>query len=252
MSLGRTAVWHFNSHAPCGARHRDAEREERQRHFNSHAPCGARHVDDYIEADSAEDFNSHAPCGARRGVPAKARQGRNFNSHAPCGARHNYTDSVYNTDTFQLTRPLRGATEDGDVTVPTVGISTHTPLAGRDISYLRQWNVVFISTHTPLAGRDLKPPSPRPRPRISTHTPLAGRDLCGGLRSSQQDDFNSHAPCGARQLLLPSLFPSFKFQLTRPLRGATAYLEEYARHIMISTHTPLAGRDRSACSILFS
>ena len=105
-------------------------------------------------------------------------------------------------------------------------ISTHTPLAGRDLwaerSALFIWNFYshapcgarrpgtsykskgyIISTHTPLAGRDdgeyIHDPLPKP---ISTHTPLAGRDdkSCG--LQAHVYDFYSHAPRGAR--LCPS------------------------------------------------
>ena len=33
-------------------------------------------------------------------------------------------------------------------------ISTHTPLAGRDLTFFFSLPVIHISTHTPLAGRD--------------------------------------------------------------------------------------------------
>ena len=78
-------------------------------------------------------------------------------------------------------------------------ISTHTPLAGRDITIVMGlWSVfvfqltrpsrgvtseeiklqakLLISTHTPLAGRDEKFPGIAAVIQISTHTPLAGRD----------------------------------------------------------------------------
>ena len=99
---------------------------------------------------------------------------------------------------------------------------------------------------------------------ISTHTPLAGRDLFQPL--SAYSNFNSHAPCGARPPRRKSSAPLNQFQLTRPLRGATPWgrvsqrAERFqltrplrgatcgavpCRHAAaISTHTPLAGRDR--------
>ena len=36
------------------------------------------------------------------------------------------------TIVFQLTRPLRGATQDNEINPDNPDISTHTPLAGRD------------------------------------------------------------------------------------------------------------------------
>ena len=79
------------------------------------------------------------------------------------------------------------------------GVSTHTPLAGRDYTDKAFRIIENVSTHTPLAGRDaLHPYLPERReaflltrplrdvtrivwnaitiPPVSTHTPLAGRD----------------------------------------------------------------------------
>ena len=79
----------------------------------------------------------------------------------------------------------------------------------------------MISTHTPLAGRDNVLRVDVQSPPISTHTPLAGRD---DSKILQLDGIK-------------------KFQLTRPLRGATPEVEETEQPADISTHTPLAGRD---------
>ena len=58
--------------------------------------------------------------------------------------------------------------------------------------------------------------------------------------------FYSHAPRGAR---LPHpispVFPAL-FLLTRPSRGATKYNRECKIKVKVSTHTPLAGRDRKS------
>ena len=101
-------------------------------------------------------------------------------------------------------------------------ISTHTPLAGRDVNGkgLSVDRVKFlltrplrdvtqpiydlsgagaISTHTPLAGRDQKCHKEDPVLSISTHTPLAGRD--DERRRDSPDDRT--------------------FLLTRPLRDVT-------------------------------
>ena len=64
-------------------------------------------------------------------------------------------------DIFLLTRPSR------DVTCALIhlcgqhNISTHTPLAGRDIFALKANYGYTISTHTPLAGRDMGSPDVR-------------------------------------------------------------------------------------------
>ncbi len=56
-----------------------------------------------------------------------------------------------------------------------LGISTHTPLAGRDAEIGEDGKCVVISTHTPLAGRDA--------PYIS--------------KTIMNTNFYSHAPRGA-------------------------------------------------------
>ena len=151
-------------------------------------------------------------------------------------------------------------------------ISTHAPLAGRDIPFRRHSRRgLLISTHAPLAGRDGKGFLCLRQVKISTHAPLAGRDFIFSSSACVAFYFNPRAPCGAR----PSKYPCMhrdkyfnprapcgarltqsklsdlqaEFQPTRPLRGATH--AEHARRLMvvISTHAPLAGRDRKRVQI---
>ena len=104
--------------------------------------------------------------------------------------------------------------------------------------------------------------------KISTHTPLAGRDVSAYPCFKGFADFYSHAPRGARQAQRHSKNGGLLFLLTRPSRGATeqailnkeiyAHFYSHAprgarlmlkrlknKEIGISTHTPLAGRDRA-------
>ena len=79
-----------------------------------------------------------------------------------------------------------------------------------------------ISTHAPLAGRDDKKKRWVLDYLISTHAPLAGRDRWVSADARPTNDFNPRAPCGARPVLVVSIgIKVFKFQPTRPLRGAT-------------------------------
>ena len=57
-------------------------------------------------------------------------------------------------DGFLLTRLLRGVTGQDGKTLYGECISTHTPLARRDVNAGTQVEVLEISTHTPLARRD--------------------------------------------------------------------------------------------------
>ena len=80
---------------------------------------------------------------------------------------------------------------------------------------------------------------------ISTHTPHAGRDDTGVRLPTPETDFYSHAPCGARLEFLEWGEKNNEFLLTRPMRGATGHMDEYVQEMMISTHTPHAGRDNT-------
>ena len=78
------------------------------------------------------NFYSHAPCGARRDSGLAEWYQDDFYSHAPCGARHRELYNDNSTRKFLLTRPMRGATWKTFNDYSLVGISTHTPHAGRD------------------------------------------------------------------------------------------------------------------------
>ena len=77
---------------------------------------------------------------------------------------------------------------------------------------------------------------------FNSHAPCGARQI-GKLLVRANKDFNSHAPCGARLDVTSFDDTKYKFQLTRPMRGATKYLSAYSEGAPISTHTPHAGRD---------
>ena len=102
----------------------------------------------------------------------------NFYSHASCEAR------------LGLQRLTSNSKE----------ISTHTPLARRDLPFWFDADLYSV---------------------ISTHTPLARRDACICFISGSLSNFYSHASCEARLERNPTTFLIFLFLLTRLLRGAT-------------------------------
>ena len=123
---------------------------------------------------------------------------------------------------FLLTRPSRGAT-----------VACHLPERPER-----------ISTHTPLAGRDLYPDAGLTPEIISTHTPLAGRDAATSYAMPVYSDFYSHAPRGARPV--QSNFKGGTIISTHtPLAGRDSISIFRKKNWKISTHTPLAGRDRN-------
>ena len=154
----------------------------------------------------------------------------------------------YNTSPslFQLTRPLRGAALLVRPNDFGTEISIHTPLAGRDWSTQAECiRYPYFNSHAPCGARPHNFHYRTEISVISTHTPLAGRNLLFCSFQHLTVHFNSHAPCGARQFEISNLYrapkisthtplagrdtlsealrqTAGKFQLTRPLRGATS------------------------------
>ena len=108
--LHRPAPRYFNPRAPCGAR-RPAAHDLRPRPgISTHAPLAGRDDTDRCESGAEKDFNPRAPCGARPELILWVMLPSDFNPRAPCGAR-----------------PSAGERTHGE------NISTHAPLAGRDL-----------------------------------------------------------------------------------------------------------------------
>ena len=154
-------------------------------------------------ASNASLFQLTRPLrGATAGINEYMNGFTNFNSHAPCGARRSYVCA----------------------TSSTYLISTHTPLAGRDVCRQVVHFLVCISTHTPLAGRDH---------RLET---LVGKLL----------EFQLTRPLRGATLYSYRTVCAAFISTHTPLAG-----RDYAEHLkdpklQISTHTPLAGRDQTA------
>ena len=148
-----------------------------------------------------ERFNPHAPFEARRGGRLAPASNDRFNPRAPCGAR------------LSLSPPWRTSKF----------ISTHAPLAGRDLTSLFAPDIVSISTHAPLAGRDeIKQLGYKPRRTFQPTRPLRGATRATEALRMCELYFNPRAPCGARLAGQHLVGRTAVFQPTRPLRGATA------------------------------
>ena len=149
---------------------------------------------------------------------------------------------------FQPTRPLRGATPSIEIRLTDSEISTHAPLAGRDSlrSTLAKSDVNF----NPRAPCGARPFYGRRRfliYNISTHAPLAGRDQMLIDEFDPESHFNPRAPCGARRLFcFVSCRLGSYFNPRAPCGARPALLLFVALGIYISTHAPLAGRDKNS------
>ena len=106
---------------------------------------------------------------------------------------------------------------------------------------------MVISTHTPHAGRN----SPVLKnlligDAISTHTPHAGRNLkCGGCAETCRQKFQLTRPMrGATGThIAPIRIPIIHFNSHAPCGAQRSYLDVPREWLGISTHTPHAGRN---------
>ena len=123
-------------------------------------------------------------------------------------------------------------------------ISIHSPLAGRDNNRSLLSYDIGISIHSPLAGRDLAlTEGMRREHAISIHSPLAGRDCEIDITINIKSQFQSTRPSRGETLEVPVLALAQVFQSTRPSRGETVVPEMLLSLLIISIHSPLAGRD---------
>ena len=191
-------------------------------------------------------FNPRAPYGARRcGGSAGTDTPGNFNPRAPYGAR-------------LVRAPRAGAA---------AAISIHAPHTGRDADGKSAIDVgqQFQSTR-PIRGATKKHPPPIDNPNFNPRAPYGARRFAIWADLLHLQYFNPRAPYGARLLtgvLVVWLFRfqstrpirgatgtsfslrvSREFQSTRPIRGATRSLNPFVppKH-MISIHAPHTGRD---------
>ena len=122
-------------------------------YFYSHAPYGTWPLTRSLFCFLL-DFYSHAPYGTWPEQTPVPRPEHHFYSHAPYGTWQMYDSGRSEIKIFLLTRPLRDVTNEGKWCEISNVISTHTPLTGRDLSWLAFLILFGISTHTPLTGRD--------------------------------------------------------------------------------------------------
>ena len=128
---------------------------------------------------------------------------------------------------FNPRAPCGARLDASDVDLMIFDISIHAPRAGRD-EQAGIFGVIFdeISIHAPRAGRDRRP--------------------CRWFR--RHWNFNPRAPCGARPVAVAIGVLIYKFQSTRPVRGATATVRLGQTSFPISIHAPRAGRDFPAAA----
>ena len=96
---------------------------------------------------SGSSISTHAPLAGRDPARSRAFSGFGISTHAPLAGRdkkgYQY-EGRHNT--FQPTRPLRGATTKNDTRDSQNNISTHAPLAGRDSKSVQITMHIFAIT----------------------------------------------------------------------------------------------------------
>ena len=149
-----------------------------------------------------------------------------------------------------------------------ISISIHAPRAGRDCApYSPQGCSCYFNPRAPCGARlaayvdlgdgKLLFQSTRPvrgatrtagkretNHAISIHAPRAGRDFIDNDFKEQNEDISIHAPrAGRDKRMYGWLWDAYIFQSTRPVRGATLFVDVFIAVFMISIHAPRAGRD---------
>ena len=190
----------FNPRAPCGARPRICLCIYLSFVFQSTRPM--RGATRHLHSNNATaDVSIHAPHAGRDAVSFSALPPCGcFNPRAPCGARRRRHAAIGLAVMFQSTRPMRGATHDGEIDASTGRVSIHAPHAGRDFSvalcsYKRDcfnprapcgarhrcgfWqsrSILFQSTR-PMRGATFAKRNTAGQVGVSIHAPHAGRDF---------------------------------------------------------------------------
>ena len=190
-------------------------------------------------------FNPRAPCGARRTTVPKVPKPKKISTHAPLAGRDkNVSPNQSIIAVFQPTRPLRGATKEAVVSKAEAEyFNPRAPCGARRNERINKRIYLRISTHAPLAGRDNSN-------RIKS-TGLSGFQPTRPLRGAtsrqaaylQEIDFNPRAPCGARLSMPTETNYLITISTHAPLAGRDRRRGSSNPYENISTHAPLAGRD---------
>ena len=192
-----------------------------EQNISTHTPLARR--DDYFTSalPSPQNFYSHASCEARPYHGYQSFAPGDFYSHASCEARPRSCSSAVMVRQFLLTRLLRGATPLLFISCHGPPISTHTPLARRDLDSLSKksvwynfyshascearqspsWSDIVANnfySHASCEARPALPTDTTTALNISTHTPLARRDITINISERTLSNFYSHASCEAR------------------------------------------------------
>ena len=127
--LNAAVTFYFNSRAPCGAQRTTCAKTTLGGLFQLTRPVRGATDGVFQSVPDRDNFNSRAPCGAQL-TPNELTRGlnKNFNSRAPCGAQRNVVWNFLHCLLFQLTRPMRGATNRFPISIiPVSNFNSRAP-----------------------------------------------------------------------------------------------------------------------------
>ena len=233
----------FNPRAPCGARHRLPSGERQNGGVSIHAPRAGRDSMHELSPSSVKGFNPRAPCGARPSIPFFSAASLAFQSTRPVRGA---TSSVFIVSakypSFNPRAPC-GARRDLPIAAPFDNlVSIHAPHAGRDglQAHSLVASSMFQSTR-PMRGATLQLRPPHHHSRVSIHAPHAGRDRQSPIAADGRQ-VSIHAPhAGRDQRGMEESVIDITFQSTRPMRGATQYLEQQKLTKEFQSTRPMRG-----------
>ncbi len=168
----------------------------------------------------------HAPrAGSDRLVLDSGMYRPSVSIHAPrAGSDEIPLDAFISTWRFQSTPPVRGATNFHRQRDLVGWVSIHAPRAGSDGWSLSIRHLcIIVSIHAPRAGSD-------------------DIDIITGIHHTL--GFNPRPPCGERPGSPAPLLPTWMFQSTPPVRGATRPGPARSGSTIVSIHAPRAGSDQ--------
>ena len=133
-------LFDFNPRTPCGVRLDFLRRRTHLNHFNPRTPCGVRPATVTTAVTKYGKISIHAPlAGCDCGQLPQEPNG-NISIHAPlAGCDPAESHSLFSSNRFQSTHPLRGATQRKRKQKEQKQISIHAPLAGCDLA----WHVLL-------------------------------------------------------------------------------------------------------------
>jgi len=195
----------------------------------------------------------HAPRAGRDAAAHIIRRiCKSFNPRAPRGARPADPQLARSSDSFQSTRPARGATRFPTSLRLYPNVSIHAPRAGRDArSWAAGGRADCFNPRAPRGARLEKSSEIHQRLRFQSTRPARGA-TSARIVHFQVEVVSIHAPRAGRDTWNELVAYQAKFQSTRPARGATCATLFAIRRLQFQSTRPARGATQRALDGCFS